>query len=364
MTTPPAADRPAGPGPVSTTHQRNTTPEGTMTSSITITHTHENGTLVEGTARGDGTNTILKGQGFRWFRTLGQWGIPSSRDRQPNEWKIGRAADALRAAGHDVDVEIDRSHRDTATVEADKATRAAARADALAAKADRKHAAADAAEAAQRRAVDMLPPDGEPIKIGHHSENRHRRAIEKAHTALGKSVQADRDAAAADQRAAIAAVATDRRNNPVTVANRINKLEAEQRADQRTLDGHSRVVADLGERGKIVDASPAATGEYRDRVIDRMAERADQIAYWKQVRDQQIANGQATNYGPDTINKGDAVKTWHGWSRAIRVNKKTVSVDVTRYYQAATRIITDTVLYHEIRDHKPATETRDLDATG
>ncbi len=69
---------------------------------ITISHTAADGTLVEGTSKGDGTNTILKANGFRWFRTLGLWGIAASRDRQPNEYKINRAADALRAAGHTV----------------------------------------------------------------------------------------------------------------------------------------------------------------------------------------------------------------------------------------------------------------------
>lgn len=333
-------------------------------STITISHTHADGTLIEGTERGDGTNTILKANGCKWFRTLGLWGIPHSRDRLPNDWKIGRIADALRAAGYDVDTDIDRSYRDTADVEADKAIRAQARAEALADKADRKHAAADAAEAAHRRAVEMVPPGGEPIKLGHHSEHRHRRAIEKAHTSLGKVVQADRDADDAAHRAALAAVATDRRNSPVTVANRIDKFKAEQRADQRALEGHSRTVADLGERGRIVDSFPAATGEYRARLIERMAERADQITYWTQVREQQIATGQTANYGPTTIAKGDAVRVRGSWYRVVRVNKKTVSVDVSRYYQAATRVMTDTTPYHEISDHKAKTDAADLDATG
>ncbi|GAA4665579.1 DUF3560 domain-containing protein [Gordonia humi] len=82
---------------------------------------------------------------------------------------IRRSAYAqLRAAGYDVDTDIDRTRRTTADVEADKAARAAARADALAAKSDRTHAAADAAEAAQQRAAALLPEGGEPIKIGHH----------------------------------------------------------------------------------------------------------------------------------------------------------------------------------------------------
>ena len=66
---------------------------------IEIIHTAAEGTLVHGTTRGDGTNTVLKATGFRWFRTLSAWGVPNSRDRQPNLGKIDRAAAALRDAG-------------------------------------------------------------------------------------------------------------------------------------------------------------------------------------------------------------------------------------------------------------------------
>jgi hypothetical protein len=62
--------------------------------------------LVHGTTRGDGTNTILKAAGFRWFRTLGVWGIAGSSDRQLNQYKIDRVADALRTAGHTVTIDI------------------------------------------------------------------------------------------------------------------------------------------------------------------------------------------------------------------------------------------------------------------
>ena len=65
---------------------------------LTITHTHADGTLIDGTTKGDGTNTILKSVGFRWFRTLGTWGIPHSRDRQPNTHIIDRARAALDKA--------------------------------------------------------------------------------------------------------------------------------------------------------------------------------------------------------------------------------------------------------------------------
>jgi hypothetical protein len=91
--------------------------------SIEISHNAAEGTVVHGTSRGDGTNVILKNHGFRWFRTLALWGIPGSRDRQPNMLRIDCAVEALRAAGHDVSTAIDAAHRDTAAAEAGRAQR-------------------------------------------------------------------------------------------------------------------------------------------------------------------------------------------------------------------------------------------------
>jgi len=319
---------------------------------ITITHTHEDGTLVEGTSKGDGTNRILKDHGFRWFGSLGCWGIQRSRDRQANEWKINRAANALRAAGHDVEVEIDNTHRDTATVEADRAARQAARVDALAAKAERADQRAADADAANERATAALPPGGEPIKIGHHSERRHRKAIEKAHTAMSKSIAADQEAERAHQRATSAARTTDRRYHPQTVARRIAKLQAEQRADQRELDGYSRtlfVSADTGK--KYIDTHEGARGHRREQLQARMAQRGEDIAYWESVREQQIADGIATNYGPDTIAVGDLIeydRRW--WCKVVRINRKSVSVET----QIGGYTSRHTVAYPDITQHKAA----------
>ena len=182
---------------------------------IQITHTPADGTLVHGTARGDGTNTVLKACGFRWFRTLGLWGIAGSRDRQPNRYKIDHAADALRAAGHTVNIDIDDTHRPVTDAEADRAQRQADRADAMAAQAARKAAAADDAWDAEQRAVDALPPGGEPIKIGHHSERRHRNAIARAHDATRRAIDATDAATTAASKAEAAAATTARRHNPV-----------------------------------------------------------------------------------------------------------------------------------------------------
>ena len=316
---------------------------------IEIVHNAAEGTLVHGTARGDGTNTILKAAGFRWFRTLGVWGIAGSRDRQPNRHKIESAADALRAAGHAVSIDIDDTHRPTAEAEADRAQRQEQRVEALNAKADRKTAAADAASEAEHRAVEALPPGGEPIKIGHHSERRHRNAIARAHDATRRAIDAADLAHQASGRAQAAATTTAHRYNPVTVKNRIEKLQAEQRGDQRILDGHRRVVARSATH-EYVDEFGPATGSYRDQVIARMAQRGDQITYWNGIYADLQASGVASTHSRDSINTGDLIQYRGHWYPVVRVNPKTVSV---RLHEGASW--TNTIGYHEISGHRPAT---------
>lgn len=324
--------------------------------SIEIIHTAAEGTLVHGTSRGDGTNTILKAGGFRWFRTLGLWGLPNSRDRQPNRYKIDSAAKALREAGHTVEVDIDDTHRPAAEAEADRAERQANRVEALDEKADRRAGAAQAAWDTEQRAMNALPTDGQPILIGHHSERRHRKAIERANNATRRAIDATDAANTAADRAAAAARTTAQRYAPVTVKNRIDKLEAEQRADQRQLDGHSRVVART-EAHTYVDEFPAATGAHREQIIARMAQRGDDITFWQGIYSDQQAQGIANSYSSETIAKGDLIKYLNSWYEVVRVNSKSVSI---RFHANASW--TDTVAYHKIKGHRPAAATQEAAA--
>ena len=320
---------------------------------IEICHSAAEGTLVHGTSRGDGTNTILKAAGFRWFRTLGLWGIPGSRDRQPNRHKIEHAAEQLRAAGHVVALDIDDTHRSTAEAEADRAERQEHRVDGLHAKADRKADAAEAAWDTEHRAVQALPPGGEPVKLWHHSATRHTNAIERAHNATRKAIDATDAANHAGARAQAARATTAHRYSPVTVKNRIDKFEAEQRSDQRQLDGHRRVVARTNTH-EYVDEFGPATGNYREHIMARMAQRGDQIAYWKGIYAELQASGAASTHSRDTISKGDFIKTRGTWYPVVRANLKTVSVQM---HEGASW--TNTIGYHEITGHRPADAAND-----
>ncbi|WP_308116676.1 DUF3560 domain-containing protein [Rhodococcus zopfii] len=276
--------------------------------------------------------------------------MPQSRDRRAKHPQITATAAALRAAGFTVGLDIDDDYRPTARVEADKIARQAERVDALGAKADRKAGTAEAAWAADAAAHAALPEGGEPIKVGHHSEKRHRRAVEKSWNALGKAVGAEREAAAARGRADAAAETTDRRYAPVTVARRIEKLTAELRRFERDRDGHTRTLYTNTQTGqKYVETHEAATGDYRERVLAEIEHTADEIAYWQGVRAAQIAAGTATAYSREVITKGDLVRYVGHFHQVLKVNAKSVTIG-----SIVGGSWTDRVPYSEIRGLRDA----------
>lgn len=313
-----------------------------------ITHTREAGTLIEGTAKGDGSNAVLKAAGWRWSRSLGTWYVPHTRDRAARRHLINDTAEQLREAGFAVEIEINDVARPAAAVEHDKAHRAGERAEALAARAERRESAAERAQQLARAADARLPEGGEPIKIGHHSEGRHRNAIARANRATRRAIAADQEARQAAEQAETAALATIRRYNPVTVANRLETLGADLRRAERQLNGNTRTLCKMGDT-RYVEASEPAQGEYAERLQVRIQELRDQISYWEGVRAEQIAAGMAGNYGPETINKGDQVKFRGSWYEVRRVNRKTVTIP-----SMVGGSWTDTVPYHELSGHQPA----------
>lgn len=314
--------------------------EATEVDGLTISHTRPAGTLIEGTSRGDGTAEVLKSCGWRWSRNLGAWYVPQSRDSLAKRHLIDTTQARLQAAGHQVTVTVDDTARPAAEVEADRIERQIGRVDALNAKAGRQQGAADVLDSRAGQLADMLPL-GQPILVGHHSEGKMRRHAEKVDRTMRAAVDAQREADLAAGRADAASTTTRARYSPVTVANRIDKLGADIRDAQRRSDGHTRNV------GGYIETTPPAEGDYRDRLIDRIADLTDQLTFWQQIREQLVIDGQATNYGPEIISKGDRVKIRGTWYRVVRANKKTVTVP------SSLGTWTNTSPYQEIQEHQP-----------
>lgn len=223
---------------------------------------------------------------------------------RPRRHIICHTAEQLRTAGFTVEVEIDDTARPAAEVEQEKAARAGERAEALTTKAECRAAAADQAQASARAADARLPEGGEPIKIGHYSEGRHCNALARADRATRRAIDADTEATQAAERAETAALATVRRYNPATVANRIQTLQADKRRAERQLTGHSRTLFTIGEQRYTEECVPTQ-GEAAERLRARIQELEDKIKHWKGVRAEQITAGDANNYGPENVIKGD-----------------------------------------------------------
>jgi hypothetical protein len=239
---------------------------------------------------------------------MGMWFVPRSRDRAVDWHLVERTAQALRSEGFVVSVSVDDTPRPVEVVERDRSERAQARAQAMAEKAQCREVRAEHAWERHERAVAQLPPGGEPVKVGHHSEGRHRRAVATAWSSLGTAVQASESAVESRRRAEVAAESDALRSAPLAVARRIERLESD--------------------RGRVARALAGATAPERvERLSAQLDELVEQIDYWGTVRRQQLEAGQARGFGPEDVEVGAMVRRGASqWLRVLRVNRKTVTV--------------------------------------
>ncbi|SDL75803.1 Methyltransferase small domain-containing protein [Nonomuraea maritima] len=302
---------------------------------ITIKHNHEDGTLVYGTVKGDGVLDIVKkweNGRFAYFPSMARQGLPcigirSSRDQVADRYRINQAAEALRAAGFDVTVEIDDEFRDRAQVLEDKADRLEDRRDALERKVERH---AGAAASAHERASQLSErfAGGQPILVGHHSEPGARRDREKMHAAMRKSVDEDKAAHEVARRASAVGSQMRRSATPAVTARRIKTAEAELRKIQKALDGHERRHLDHAGEPYYIEVHKPATGDYRERLLARKAQLENQLQYDRAQLDAAVEAGQYVEWGKHNVHVGDVVRYWGLQPRTVvKVNKVTVSVE-------------------------------------
>jgi len=202
---------------------------------ITIEHTHADGTLLHGTARGDGTGAVIKPlrDGWRFSRNIGTdgaWYLPHSRDRRADRSVIDRLAAALRNAGYEVEVTIDDAPRAAADIEADRAERVAGRVDRYGELADARHTSGGARLAHVQQRRSHLAP-GQPVISQRYANFLQRlnrtEGSARAEIATGDHWQGRAEAAASTQ---------SYRHDPRVITRRIERLEADQRRWQRARD--------------------------------------------------------------------------------------------------------------------------------
>lgn len=314
-------------------------------SDIEITHTAADGTLVSGTSRNDGSAEILRAAGFRWFRSLGCWGVPQSRDRAAKLYPINRAADGLRAAGFDVTVTIDRTVRDAATVAEDRSQRLEDRRDALEAKADRRAEQAEERRAYSDRLVEHIP-FGQPILVGHHSERGHRKTLERSRNAMFKYCELSAEAREAARMAESSRREQAYRETGPALQRRIERLQAELRGVEREMtpcrasgvrtkpEAEGQTVTcivcyrEVTISGQQYPEHGCATGEYREQMLETQERLIGDIEFCQQ-RLAAAVDGGYRIWGPADFKKGDYVVSSYGsfgTGEIVRVNPKTLSV--------------------------------------
>jgi hypothetical protein len=282
---------------------------------------------------------MLKVNNWRWSRHLQAWYIPRSRDQLAKTAIIEATRDALHAAGFEVTVDIDDSaSRSVEDRESEHAARARDRSELLQERAERRRVAADASWVASRRIADGIPL-GQPILVGHHSERRHRRDLERTQNLTTKSVEESRAADKDQRRSDALAGATARRYSVRSVGRRITRLEAELRKVDRELKGYTRVI------GGYNEVHAAANGLRAERTRLTVIELEAQLAYWCDVRDE-LASTEPT-YSQEIIKKGDFVRICGHWRKVARANLKSVTVETDYSW-------TDRAPYHDITEHRSA----------
>lgn len=304
---------------------------------ITISHDHENGTLVHGTSKGDGVYELIgprTAARFRYFPSIRQIGIPQSRDQLAKRWQIDQAAKALRDAGFEVEVTIDDTPRGASDVRADRADRLDNRRDRLEASAERHMGEAERHSAAADHYAERFS-GGQPILVGHHSERSARTAQKRMH---GHDEAANREHGTARYQARAASVVgreAARRETPPVIRRRIDRLEAELRQVTHRING-TRPANDWRGAYYSPEAKPAS-GERLEQCQVRKAFIEHQLEGDRALLAEHVAGGYVM-HSRETIHKGDRVMfaaPWQGrpgeWATVTRVNPKSVSLDRDRW---------------------------------
>lgn len=284
---------------------------------ITLSHSDEQGTMADGTRKGDGSAELLKAAGFRWS-SVG-WIIRNSRWHRLRV-DLTALADRLRDAGFEVEVQVDETRAPAAVRAAalDEASdRRAERLDDRAGRLDRE------SDRLHDQARDMAAhiPFGQPILVGHHSERGDRRYRGRIADTFDRSAATHRDARLAAGGAEAARANKQHRHDAGTIQRRIQRNEAEVRRIDRTLE---RIPA-------LIERYPGQQHEqWRQRLIADRAGLSDQIEH-DRAELAELQDAGVKIWSQADFPAGTVWEVRHGgrWDRVVRANKTTLTLDWT-----------------------------------
>ncbi len=281
---------------------------------LTIRHTWEDGTVLEGSRKGDGAFEIVRSAANFGYGPVRGIAILGSRDSRANTYAINNAKRALEATGRfTVTIDIDNTQtRSFAEAEQDRYDRAQERADRREELADKAAGRSDAAYRASHAIADGIPA-GQPILVGHHSEKRHRRDVGRMDAGMRRSIEESKKAGYHADLAQSAANYEAFRKDPGVTLRRIAGLEADLRRNARNLEGKGSSGWD-----------PATYPHQREELEARREEITEQLEHWRGVVADAAARGFKV-WSKDDFAEGDFVK-WRGsWYEVLRVSEKSVT---------------------------------------
>lgn len=216
-----------------------------------------------------------------------------------------------------------------------KVEKAEARAERMEAHAENaQERAAQAFDRADLREEKSGIPLGQPILVGHHSERRHRRAIERADNAMRKGIEESDKAKYFERRAESAAYTASQAD-----------LQ-DKRYLQNRIDENEKHVRDVDRRlAKMASygLTPEQEQEYKERLANVRVKYQEKLDYFTAAMN---ALG-GVGYSRETVKPGDVVKIRGRWEKVVKSNGKTVAV--TSCFPWPLKYP-----WAEIQEHKPA----------
>src|SRR6266542_230536 len=275
---------------------------------VTVSHSHAEGTLVQGDTRPYAQLLGRDGLRLRWSRALGCWYLPHSRDKNADRGLLDRIAAALTDAGATVEVQVDDTPRSAAEREADRHERLEGRRERLTDRADRLGGQAGTAYERGHEMLDAIPL-GQPVLTDHYSAGRDRNYRERARRTVDRAFALAEEAETAAERAESSRAAEAHRTSGPATMRRIDTLDADRRRLQRGIEGR---VAYTDEGPALVPPTEAEASRLRGL----LAQVDDDLAFWRAHLERLKASGQFAQYGPADFAKGDRVRV-RGWTGTV-----------------------------------------------
>lgn len=212
---------------------------------------------------------------FLWSSYAGAW---VSRTKQPNNYRAESIAKGLGMTySGETGEKLSFSEQVERTQE--RAEGRAERMEAAAGKAEER------SNQAYKRAdyIGSFIPMGQPILVGHHSEKRHRRDIDKIDNAMRTSVEESKKAEYYEEKAKTASYTASGKQyeSPVYLGNRIRECEADLRRLNRYLSGIDLVNKESG-RLSTKETPCNVSDSQREKWTSRVNEETEKLNFYKE----------------------------------------------------------------------------------